>query len=114
MLKYDAPSWFYGEKRLDYRIREVNGCVITPPEGMVRRPFRYDDTSMYAAVSDLNYIAKNVVPGESQSFDGESLGFKISSLAIAQYVDDVSIIFLACIIHCNATINIRNGTLSKY
>ena len=64
MLKYEIPSWFYGEKRIDYGIREVSVCRRTPPKGMLRRPIHYDDSSMYAAVGDISYIAESVVPGE--------------------------------------------------
>ena len=67
MLKCETPSWFYGEKRVDYRIREVSVCQRTPPREMLRRPFHYDDSSMYAAVGDINYIAESVVPGTSIS-----------------------------------------------
>ena len=77
MLKYETPSWFYRDKRVDYGIREVSVCPRTPPKGMCRRPFRYDDSSMYAAVGDISYIAESVVPGK-QSLDGESVGLKIS------------------------------------
>ena len=58
---------------------------------MLRRPFHYDDSSMYAAVGDISYIAESVVPGKSKRLDGESVGLKISDLTIAQYVDDVQL-----------------------
>ena len=64
MLKYETPSWFYGKKRVDYGIREVAICPRTPPKGMQRRPHHYDDSSMYAAVGDISYIAESVVPGK--------------------------------------------------
>ena len=64
MLKYETPSWFYGDKRVDYGIREVSVCPRTPPKGMLRRPHHYDDSSMYAAVGDISYIAESVVPGK--------------------------------------------------
>ena len=84
MLKYETPSWFYGGIRLDYGIREVNVCPQTPPGGMLRRPFRYDDSSMYAAVLDISYIAESVVPGVSESLDGGIIGLKIYRFTIAQ------------------------------
>ena len=31
MLKYETPSWFYGEKRIGYRIHEVSVCPWTLP-----------------------------------------------------------------------------------
>ena len=91
MLKYETPSWFYGEKRADYGIRKVSVCPRTPPRRMLRRPFHYNDSSMYAAVGDISYIAESVVPGKSKRLDGESMGLKISDLTIAQYVDDVQL-----------------------
>ena len=91
MLKYDTPSWFYGDKQVDYGICELSVCPRTPPKGMLRRPFHYDDSSMYAAVGDISYIAESVVPGKSKRLDGESMGLKISDLTIAQYVDDVQL-----------------------
>ena len=62
MLKYETPSWFYGEKRVDYGIRVVNVCPRTPPRGMLRRPFYYDDSWMYAVVGDISYIVESAVP----------------------------------------------------
>ena len=44
---------------------------------MLQWPFHYDDSSMYAAVGDINYIAESVVPGKSKRPDGESIGLKI-------------------------------------
>ena len=76
MLKYETPSWFYGEKRVDYGIHEVSVCPLTPSRGMLRRPFHYDDGSMYAAVGDINYIAESVVPGKSKRLAGESVGLR--------------------------------------
>ena len=64
MLKYETPSWFYGDKRVDYGIHEVSVCPQTPPKGMRRRPFRYDDSWMYSAVGAISYIAESVVPGK--------------------------------------------------
>ena len=64
MLKYETPSWFYGDKRVDYGIREVSVCPRTPPRGMLRRSFHYDDSSMYAAVGDISYISESVIPGK--------------------------------------------------
>ena len=89
MRKYETPSWFYGEKRIDYGICEVSVCPRTPPRGVLRWPFHCDDSSMYAGVGDINYIAESVVPGKSKRLDGGSVGLKISDLTIAQYVDDV-------------------------
>ena len=76
MLKYETPSWFYGEKRVDYGIREVSVCPRTPSRGMLRRPFHYDYGSMYVAVGDINYIAESVVPGKSKRLAGESVGLR--------------------------------------
>ena len=74
MLKYETPSWFYGEKLVDYGIHEVSVCPRTPPKGILRRPFHYDDSSMYAAVGYISYIAEGVVPGKSKRLAGESVG----------------------------------------
>ena len=73
MLKYKMPSWFYGDKRVDYGIRKVSICPQTPARDMQRQPFHYHDSSMYEAMGDINYIAESIV----------------SDLTIAQYVDDV-------------------------
>ena len=91
MLKYETPSWFYGEKQIDYEIHEVSVGPRTPPRGMLWRPFHYDDSSMYAAVGDINYIVESVVPEKSKRPTGESVDLKISDLTIAQYVDDVQL-----------------------
>ena len=91
MLKCETPSWFYGGKGVDYGIREVRVCPQTPPRGMLRRPFHYNDSSMYVAVGNISYIAESVVQGKSKRLDGESVGLKISDLTIAQYVDDVQL-----------------------
>ena len=53
--------------------------------------FHYDDSSIYAAVGDMNYIAESVVLGKNKCLDGESVGLKISELTIAQYIDDVQL-----------------------
>ena len=74
-------------KGVDYGSREVSVCPRTPPREMLRRSFHYDDSSMYAAVGDISYIAESVVPGKSKRLDGESVGLKISDLTIAQYVE---------------------------
>ena len=50
--------------------------------------FHYDDSLMYAAVGDINYIAESIVLGKSKRLDGESVGLKISDLTIAQYTND--------------------------
>ena len=91
MLKYEMPSWFYGEKRVDYGIHEVSVCPRILPRGMLLRPFHYDDSSMYSAVGDIGYIAESVVPGKSKRLTGKSMGLKISNLTIVQYVDDVQL-----------------------
>ena len=90
MLRYETPSWFYGDKRVDYGICEVSVCPRTNPKGMLRRPFHYDDSSMYATVGSISYIAESVVPGRSRCIDGKSVGLKISDLTIAKYVDDIN------------------------
>ena len=41
------------------RIREADGYSRTPPGAMLRRPFRYRRSFMYAAVSDISYIAES-------------------------------------------------------
>ena len=69
MLKCETPSWFYREKQVDYGICVVSVCAWTPPRGMLlfyMRPFHYQDSSMYVAVGDINYIAESVVRGKSK------------------------------------------------
>ena len=41
------PSWFYGEKWVDYGICKVSVCPQTPPKGILRQHFHYDDSLMY-------------------------------------------------------------------
>ena len=47
---------------------------------MLRRPFHYDNSSMYAAVGDINYIVESVVTWKSIHLDSERVGLKISDL----------------------------------
>ena len=54
--------------------------------------FHYDDSLMYAAVGDMNYIAEIVVSEKSKHLNGESVGLTISDLTIAQYIDDMQLI----------------------
>ena len=61
VLNYGAPSWFYGE------ITEADGCSRTPTGAMLRRPFRYCHSFMYADVSDISYIAGLVASWEKES-----------------------------------------------
>ena len=89
MLKYETPSWFYGRKRLDYGISDVNVCPQTSPEVMLQWPFCYNDSPMYAVVLDISCIAESVVPEVSERLDGEGIGLKISGFTITQFADDV-------------------------
>ena len=74
MLKYETPSWFYGDKRVDYGTCGVSVCPRTPPRGMLQWPFHYDNSSMYVAVGDINYIAESIVLGKSMHLDVERMG----------------------------------------
>ena len=72
MLNYGAPSWFYHSRasmvlQRNYGIREADGCSRTPTGAMLRRPFCYRLSFMYAAVSDISYIAENVASWEKES-----------------------------------------------
>ena len=62
----------------------MNIYPLTPPGGMLRRPFRYNESLMYSAVLDINYVAESVVPGVDESLDGEIIGLKISGFTIEQ------------------------------
>ena len=53
--------------RRNYGIREADGCSRTPPGAMLQRPFRYRRSFMYAAVSDINYIAGSDASWEKKS-----------------------------------------------
>ena len=57
-------------------------------KGDATMAFHYDDSSMYAAVGDINYIVESVVLGKSKRLNGESVGLKISDLTIVQYIND--------------------------
>ena len=59
---------------------------------MLRWPFHYNNSSMYAAVGDINYIAKSIVPGKCMHLDGERVGLRISDLTIVQYADDLQLV----------------------
>ena len=85
MLKYETPSWFYGDKRVDYGTCEVSVCPRTPPRGMLQWPFHYDNSSMYAAVGDMNYIAESIVLGKS------TYASRCRKGGLAQYADDVQL-----------------------
>ena len=78
-------------KRVDYGIGEVSVCPRTPARGCSDGLFYYNDSSMYAAVGDINYIAGSVVLGKSRRLDGERVCLKISDLMIVQYVSDVQL-----------------------
>ena len=53
-----------------YGIRKADGCSRTPPEAMLRRPFRYRRSFMYAAVSTISYIEESVASWE---LEGDSV-----------------------------------------
>ena len=46
--------------RRNYGIHQADGCSRTPPGAMLRRPFRYRRSFVYAAVRVINYIAESV------------------------------------------------------
>ena len=56
----------YGSRRLFARI---------PPGAMLRRPFRYRHSFMYAAVSDISYIAESIASWEKESGSVAKLWF---------------------------------------
>ena len=93
ILKYKMTFWFYGKKWVDYRIHKVSVCPWTPPKGMLRQHFHYDDSSMY--VCDCEWyklcMAESVVLGKNKHLYGENVGLKIPYLMIAQYADDVQL-----------------------
>ena len=64
--------------RTNYGIREANGCPheLLDPEVGLRRPSRYCCSVMYAAVSDMSYIAEHVVLGEGKWLGGKPVGLK--------------------------------------
>ena len=82
MLNYGAPFWFYGDI---YGIREADGCSRAPPGAMLRRPFRYRRSFMYAAVSDISYITESDASGVKKSGSVATVWPPISGLAIAQF-----------------------------
>ena len=88
ILKYKMPSCFYGEKWVDYGICKVSVCPQTPPKGILRQHFHYDDSSMY--VCDCGWyklcIAESVVLGKVSI--SKNVGLKISYLMIVQYAND--------------------------
>ena len=92
MLKYETPSCFYKEKCVDYEIRKVSICPQTTSKGVLQRTLHYNDSSMYAAVGDINYIAESVVQGKTKRLHGKSVSLKISNLTIAQYVQDINLL----------------------
>ena len=51
----------------NYGIYEADGCSRTPPGAMLRRPFRYRRSFVYAAVRVINYIAESVASWEKES-----------------------------------------------
>ena len=53
--------------RRNYGICEADRCSRTPPEAMLRRPFRYRRSFAYAAVSVISYIAEGIVSWEKES-----------------------------------------------
>ena len=50
-----------------FGLHEADGCSPTPPGAMLRRPFRYYRSFMYAAVSDISYIVESVASWENKS-----------------------------------------------
>ena len=46
---------------------EADGCSRTPPGAMLRQPFRYRRSFMYAAVRAISYIAESVPSWEKES-----------------------------------------------
>ena len=50
-----------------YGICEADGSSRTPPGAMLRRPFRYCRSFMYASVSDISYIAECIAFWEKES-----------------------------------------------
>ena len=46
---------------------EADSCSRTPPGAMLRRPFCYLHSFMYAAVSDISYIAESIASWEKES-----------------------------------------------
>ncbi len=60
-----------------YGIREADGCLRTPPGAMLRRTFRCRCSFMYAAVSDINYIAEsNASLGDEKWLGGKTVGLQ--------------------------------------
>ena len=53
--------------RRNYGICEADGCSRTPPGAMLRRPFRYRRSFVYAAVRVINYIAESVASWEKEN-----------------------------------------------
>ena len=64
MLNYGAPSWFYGEIT---EFAKADRCSPTPPGAMLRRPFCYRRSFVYAAVRVINYIAERNASWEKES-----------------------------------------------
>ena len=60
--------------------------------GMLQRPFQYNDSSMYAAVGDIDYVVGSIIPGKSKCLNGGSVGLKISDLTIAQCINDIHLL----------------------
>ncbi len=48
-------------------MREADDCSRTPPGAMLQRPFCYRRSFMYAAVSDISYIAESNASWEKES-----------------------------------------------
>ena len=53
--------------RRNYGNCEADGCSRTPPGTMLRWPFRYRRSFMYAALRVINYIAESVASWEKES-----------------------------------------------
>ena len=56
------PSSFLVLRR-NCGIHKADGCSRTPPGAMLLQPFHYHRSFMYAAVSDISYIANVLHPG---------------------------------------------------
>ena len=89
LIKHKMPSWFHGEKWVDYGIhKEVHkflqgGCYNGLFTMMIFR-------CMWLWVI-CNRYTKTLRCKVSKHLNGESVGLKISNLTIAQYIDDVQL-----------------------
>ena len=49
------------------KLLEADSCSGAPPGAILQRPFRYRRSFMYAAVSDISYIAESIASLEKES-----------------------------------------------